>query len=85
MSRLRHLEGRAANLLGRIGERHDQDWLVYSPLRMHQFHQKAKDDAEAVSHSLVETFPGAHLFADVGCGSGAFAAAVNHRGRIAIG
>jgi SAM-dependent methyltransferase len=82
---MRNIEGRAANLLGRVGGRFDQDWLVYSPLRMHLFHLMAKDDAPAVSEALTKTFTNAHLFADVGCGSGAFAAALNRRGRVAIG
>jgi SAM-dependent methyltransferase len=83
--RLRHLEGRAANAVGRVGERLGADWLVYSPLRMHQFHLASRDDAENVIDSISDVFPTARTFVDVGCGSGVYAAAINAKGWLAVG
>jgi SAM-dependent methyltransferase len=83
--RLRHLEGRAANAIGRVGERLGADWLIYSPLRMHQFHLESRDDAERVVQSIADVFPAARTFVDVGCGSGVHAAAINSRGWLAVG
>lgn len=83
--RWRVVEGRAANVLGRIGETVGADWLIYSPLRIHQFHLMAQDDAAALAATIVSGFPQSRLFADVGCGSGAFAAALNRLGLVAIG
>lgn len=81
----RYIEGRAANALGRLGERVGAHWLIYSPLRMHQFHLMAMDDAESVVGSLIDVFGDARTFGDIGCGTGAYAAEINRRGRTAVG
>lgn len=85
MHRLRVLEGRAANAIGRIGERYQIDSLIYSPLRMHQFHLIARDNAPPFAEALRTTFPFVRFCVDVGCGSGAFAAALNASGLVTIG
>ena len=85
MLNLRDLEERAADALGRVGERYSIDWLIYSPLRMHSYHLLAKEDAPAVVRSLREVFPHARVFVDVGCGSGAYAHEINSCGLIALG
>lgn len=84
MASWRHVEARAANVLGRIGDRLGWDWLVYSPLRMHQFHLAAKDDAVPLRKALFSVFPDAQMLIDVGCGTGAYAAEINRAGRVAI-
>lgn len=84
MSGLRRAETRAANVLGRIGERFGAEWLTYSPLRMHLFHVMAKPYAAPFAESLAAVFPDARRLADVGAGSGVYAAACNQLGRPTI-
>jgi SAM-dependent methyltransferase len=63
-----------------FGERHGIDWLTYNPLQMLQYHRMALADAPAVVAAVLETFPDTRRIADVGCGSGAFAAEFQRRG-----
>jgi hypothetical protein len=81
---LMNFENRAANALGRIGERLGFDWLVYNPLRMHLFHVMAAPYAAPFADSLTEVFPSVRRMADVGSGSGVYAAACTKRGRPTI-
>jgi hypothetical protein len=69
--------------VGRFGERRGLDWLTYNPLQLHEYHRLAVADAPAVIGAMFEVFPYAKRFADVGAGSGAFAAEVIRRGRSA--
>jgi len=69
--------------IGRFGERHGLDWLTYNPLQVRAYHRVALTDATAVMGAIFEVFPDAVRFADVGAGSGAFAAEVMRRGRSA--
>lgn len=82
---LRSLPGRTLDFITarttRFGERHGLDWLTYSPLQMLAYHRLALGDAPAVIGSLLEVFPDEQVIADVGCGSGAFAAELKRRGR----
>jgi SAM-dependent methyltransferase len=67
-----------------FGERHSIDWLTYNPLQMLQYHRMALADAPAVVTAVLETFPERRSIADVGCGSGAFAAEFQRRGRSVV-
>lgn len=51
---------------------------------MLNYHRMALRDAPAVVRALCETFPDARRFADVGCGSGAYAAQLKRSGRAVI-
>jgi SAM-dependent methyltransferase len=64
-----------------FGERHGIDWLTYNPLQMLAYHQLARRDAPAVAASITGAFPDCQSLADVGCGSGAFAAELRGRSR----
>jgi SAM-dependent methyltransferase len=74
------LEDRLMNVLSDYGERHRIDWLTYNPLRMRFFHRYAKRDASAVIASLEKVIPEARTYADIGAGSGAYAAEAVRRG-----
>jgi len=71
--------------LSQIGEFLGEEWLIYNPLVMRQFHDEAKRNAPIVAAAIIELFPLAKVLLDVGCGSGAFAAEFNRLGRSAIG
>jgi SAM-dependent methyltransferase len=58
----------------RAGERWGISFLVYNPLVFRLYHRFARKDAPAVMRTFAELFPDARRFADVGSGSGAFAA-----------
>jgi hypothetical protein len=74
------VENRLMNLLSDAGERLGADWLIYNPLRMRFFHRYAKRDAATVIASLESVAPEATTYADIGAGSGAYAAEAVHRG-----
>jgi hypothetical protein len=65
----------------RLGERHGIDWLTYNPLQMLAYHRLAASDAPAFMTVLEQVFPEAGRLADVGAGSGAYAAEGRRRGR----
>jgi SAM-dependent methyltransferase len=69
--------------IARFGERHGVDWLTYNPLQLRAYHRFALADAPGVIGAIVEVFPDAARFADIGAGSGAFAAEVIRQGRSA--
>jgi SAM-dependent methyltransferase len=64
-----------------FGERHGLGWLMYGPLQMLAYHRQARQDAPGVIGALLGTFPAAVRIADVGSGSGAFAARAARQGR----
>jgi SAM-dependent methyltransferase len=71
----------ATSRIGRFGERHGLDWLTYNPLQLRAYHLLARVDAPAVVGAIIEVFPTAQRIADVGAGSGAFAAEMIRQGR----
>ncbi len=74
---LRHGVGTRLSVLG---ERSHQQWLIYNPLIFAQYHVLARENAPGVIHGLEEVFPMMASLADVGAGTGAFAAEAKRRG-----
>ena len=74
--------GQAMESMSAFGERHGIDALTYNPLRMRMYHRYAARDAPAVMRAFARIFPNAHRYADVGAGSGAFAAEARRSGRV---
>jgi SAM-dependent methyltransferase len=70
--------------LSRIGQRHGWEWLTYHPGVFAFFHWLAKREAPKVIGSLLATFPEARSFADVGAGTGAYAAYLQREGRSVV-
>jgi SAM-dependent methyltransferase len=71
---------KSAEPLSRLGERYGQEWLVYNPLIMLWFHLNAVQNADSVVRAMTAEFPGLRSVADVGAGSGAYAAAARRLG-----
>ena len=71
--------------LSALGERLGHDWLIYNPGIMRIYHRLARFDAEPVAAAMAAEFPQAQSWADVGAGTGAFAAAVQGLGRRVVG
>jgi SAM-dependent methyltransferase len=67
--------------LTRAGERWNADWLIYNPLLWGFYHEEAVASAPGVMRTLARLFPTAKSYADVGAGSGAFAAEAQRIGR----
>jgi SAM-dependent methyltransferase len=63
-----------------LGQRLGLSWMTYNPVIFQHFHEHAVRNAPAVAGALTETFPEARRFADVGSGSGAFAAELLRHG-----
>ena len=68
------------NTLSDFGEKHGVEWLTYNPLRMRFYHRYAKRDAPAVIAAFEAVVPEARRYADIGAGSGAYAAEAVRRG-----
>lgn len=64
-----------------LGERLGIHWLIYNPLHFLHFHEHAVANAPGVIETLLDVFPETRAMADVGAGSGAFAAEAKRRGR----
>lgn len=64
-----------------IGERRDIPWLTYNPAKFLWWHGAELSSAPGVARALDAAFPGAGRIADVGAGTGVFAAALARRGR----
>jgi SAM-dependent methyltransferase len=64
-----------------VGRRLSLDWLVYNPIEFYRYHLYARSAQDAVADAIIETFPDASSFVDVGAGTGTFAAALKRRGR----
>lgn len=71
--------------LAKLGERLGCDSLIYNRWAMLDFHENALHNAPIVSRALVNAFPSAETFLDVGSGSGAFCAELQRQGKKAIG
>jgi SAM-dependent methyltransferase len=76
----RTIEAPLMDYLTDLGERHEIDWLIYNPLRMRMFHRYARRDAAGVMAAIDQVLPRRRRYADVGAGSGAFAAEAARRG-----
>jgi SAM-dependent methyltransferase len=70
--------------LSRIGERRGWEWLTYHPGVFVFFHWLAKREAPNVVGSFLATFPDARSFADVGAGTGGYAAYLQRQGRSVV-
>lgn len=68
----------------KAGERHGIDWLIYNPLEFYRYHQYAASTCDAVADALIETFPHASVFSDIGAGTGTYAAALQRRQKTAL-
>jgi hypothetical protein len=71
-------------LLSKAGERWRVDWLIYNPLLFAYYHENAVASAPAVMRTFASVFPAARTYADVGAGTGAFAAHAQQSGRRAV-
>jgi SAM-dependent methyltransferase len=74
---LRHGIGTRLSILG---ERSNQQWLIYNPLIFAQYHIIGRENAPGVIRSLDEVFPWITSMADIGAGTGAFSAEAKRRG-----
>lgn len=61
----------------------DRGWplAAYNPALFAYYHRVARDNAPGVIGAIMETFPEARSYLDVGAGSGAFSAEAKRRGR----
>lgn len=66
--------------LSDLGERKGWDWLTYNPGVFALFHIMGMQSAPKVARALRETFPSARSFADVGAGTGVYAARLKRSG-----
>jgi hypothetical protein len=76
----KYIELGVGGRLTRLGERLGANWLIYNPIQFKYYHELAARNAPGVVDALRQTFPWAHRLADVGAGSGAYAAEVRRRG-----
>jgi SAM-dependent methyltransferase len=67
--------------LSRFGQRHGWERVTYHPGVFAFFHWTARQQAPAVVASLLDAFPDADSFADVGAGTGVYAAGLKRAGR----
>lgn len=74
---VRHGLGRR---LSRLGERLGIHGLIYNPLLFRHFHEMAVASAPPVIDVIAGQYPQARFYADVGAGSGAYAAEAARRG-----
>jgi Methyltransferase domain len=65
--------------LERAEESRGLDWLIYNPLVFAFWHDRAVDSAQLVGDALERAFPHARSYADIGAGTGAFAAELQRR------
>jgi hypothetical protein len=70
--------------LERAGERHGLDWLVYNPLVLAFWHDRGVESAPPVIDALERAFPQARSYADIGAGTGAFAAELQRRDKVVV-
>jgi protein-L-isoaspartate O-methyltransferase len=81
-SNLRHRLIRATgNRLSKLGEKLGIAALTYNPLLFRHFHEVALASAPGTMRALAIRFPEAQRYADVGAGSGAYAAEAQRLGR----
>ncbi len=70
--------------LAQFGQWIGSDRLIYNPMVMRHFHDDALLDSPRVISAVLEAFPEAQKFLDVGSGSGAFAAELLRRSKDAV-
>lgn len=75
---------RIANALERAGERYGLDSLLYNPLVFAYWHEKGVGSAPFLADAIERAFPVARRYADVGAGTGAFAAELQRRGNSVV-
>jgi len=63
-----------------LGELLGVRWLAYNPIRFYRWHLFAQDTKAGVAESILSTFPEARSFADIGAGTGTYAAELRRRG-----
>jgi SAM-dependent methyltransferase len=63
-----------------FGARRNIPWLVENPLTFRYYHRLARENAPGVVDAFEALFPEARRYADVGAGSGTFAAEARRRG-----
>lgn len=68
----------------RLGERLNWAWLTYNFGVFLEFDVIAKRDAPLFCEAMVEVFPDARSFCDVGCGTGRYAKFLNDCGKTTI-
>jgi hypothetical protein len=66
--------------LSRLGERTGLEWLTYNPGVYWHFHWIGQHDAPVMADAVCSEFPDARSIADIGCGTGVFAAAFKRKG-----
>lgn len=84
MSWLKYFRLGFGRRLTQIGELYHIDWLIYNPFHFFHFHDLALEDAPGVIRALNAIFPEAVRYADIGSGSGAFAAEAQRQGKEVI-
>src|ERR1700742_3580824 len=67
-----------------LGEKLGNDRLIYNRFHFEHFRDHALANAPGVIGSLIEEFPGARRWVDVGAGSGDFAAELQRRGLTSV-
>src|SRR5215813_6900516 len=63
-----------------LGEWLEIDWLTYNPIHFRLFHELAVASAPGVMRVIASVFPEARFYADIGAGSGAYAAHAQREG-----
>ena len=71
--------------LSALGQRLGWEWLTYNPLVIMSFERAARRNAPKFADAVLLEFPNLHSLADVGCGTGNFAAEFKKRGLTVIG
>jgi SAM-dependent methyltransferase len=75
------LVARTARAITNVGERRNNQRLIYNPVMFLFFFLQSISDAPGVIEAIERLFPDASRFLDVGAGSGGFAAQVRRTGR----
>jgi SAM-dependent methyltransferase len=80
----RYIRGMLGTHISRFGERIGNEKLIYNRLHFWHFHEAAIENAPRVIGAMLAELPDARRWADVGCGSGAYAAELKRRGKEVI-
>lgn len=73
------------NYPSEIGDRYGVEWLTYNPGVFLEFALVARRNSPLFTRALVDTFPEANFFNDIGCGTGQFVKALRKLGKTAEG
>jgi SAM-dependent methyltransferase len=68
-----------------LGEQIGSHALIYNRFHFWHFHETALENAPRVIEALITELPDASRWADVGCGSGAYAAELARQGKSVVG